>query len=928
MSQNKKSHEIQFPLTPLAAAITTAIAAPAAVLAQDEAEALALEEVIVTANKIGAMDVQSIPSSVQAIPEAMLQEMGALVTADYVRFMPAVNWINYDSGGNNYVIFRGINTTNLGYTGTQSSSIYLDEIPITATDGTQPDIRMMDVARVEALSGPQGTQFGAAAQAGTLRIITNKPDTSQFAASADVTFRTGQTSDPSYQIEGMINMPLVEDVFAIRIAAQSAEDGGFIDNVLGHMPDTFYGETNVESAANAPPAYEYPAPYIWRCEQGQGDCVWGTNRLEWGDYRNDNVAEENWNSAQSINLRISARWDINENWSTTLAYHYGDTESQGNNAYNPFVGDLETVGFAKNLSHSEWDMWGLTIDGDLGFAQFVSATSFYENQRTYQVDNTLYYKYYTHKYCGDQGPVPGTAYTWYYWENPATDRAVYLPLYCVNAVGGSSSGDVTQLPEIVGLGAGPEWQERFTQEIRLSHQGETVDWLAGLYYEDSNDSWNSVWMDSTVPYRETMSYAYIEACLLGTSVNYTCYGSYSDNGQDLVDPAERAAALLTADHYWDSRDDTDWKTTAVFGEIVWHATEKLDVTVGGRWFETKNDKLYIKYLAGNTNVDTRRQQGGFIQPVWIGNDVTQSAKLSEFVPKLSLAYQIDDSKMVYALYSEGYRVGGINRANRKADWSRTLWPQEWEPDKLKNYELGLKSRWAENSVQFNLTYFYMDWQDFQHEVVDPSVGECIVPEEAPQCEPTGALPWLSIVGNVGDAHSTGFQAELDWVPADRWVLGGNAIYTKSEIDSVTSGPDAGIEPGTKLPNTPKFQGSLWATYTWPVEFIPGSEMFLRGQYSYTGKTHTRLDQKGLDTPQPSFNSDAYSLLDFRLGLIAPNGRWQIDLFVTNVTDERAQVWQGASLGAWQWGRSGEWEHGHDVYTVRPREYGVRFNTRW
>ena len=101
-----------------------------------------------------------------------------MVTADYVRFMPAVNWINYNSGGNNYIIFRGINTTNAGYTGTQSSSIYLDEIPITATDGSQPDIRMMDVARVEALSGPQGTQFGAAAQAGTLRIITNKPDPS------------------------------------------------------------------------------------------------------------------------------------------------------------------------------------------------------------------------------------------------------------------------------------------------------------------------------------------------------------------------------------------------------------------------------------------------------------------------------------------------------------------------------------------------------------------------------------------------------------------------------------------------------------------------------------------------------------------------------------------------------------------------------
>jgi outer membrane receptor protein involved in Fe transport len=195
MRQKNKSPEFQFSpnqftLTPIAAAVSAAIVGPVDALAQDEAEDLILEEVIVTANKIAAMNIQKIPSSIQAIPEAMLQEIGAMVTADYVRFMPAVNWINYNSGGNNYVIFRGINTTNAGYTGTQSSSIYLDEIPITATDGSQPDIRMMDVARVEALSGPQGTQFGAAAQAGTLRIITNKPDTTRFEASADVMFHT------------------------------------------------------------------------------------------------------------------------------------------------------------------------------------------------------------------------------------------------------------------------------------------------------------------------------------------------------------------------------------------------------------------------------------------------------------------------------------------------------------------------------------------------------------------------------------------------------------------------------------------------------------------------------------------------------------------------------------------------------------------
>jgi len=928
MSQNKKSHEIQFTLTPIAAAISAAIASPGDVMAQtEEAEAGLLEEVIVTANKIGAMDVQTIAGSVQALPEAMLRDMGAQVTEDYARFVPSVNWINFNSGGSNFLIFRGINTTTGGFTQTQSSSIYLDEIPLTATDGTQPDIRMMDVARVEALAGPQGTQFGAAAQSGTLRIITNKADPSRFEASTDVMLRNGSKSDLSYQVDAMVNIPLVEDVFAIRLAAQSAEDGGYIDNVLGHTPDLRWGESAEESAANAPPAYMYPDPYIWRCEQGQGDCVWGTNRLEWGDYRNDDVAEENWNSAQSLNIRVSARWDINENWAATLTYNYGDTKSQGNNAYNPFVGDLETIGFVKNTSESKWDMWGLTIEADLGFAQFVSATSFFENQRTYQIDNTLYYKYYTQRYCGDQGPVPGTAYTWYYWENPATDRAVYLPLYCVIPVA-NPSGDVTQIPDMAGVGEGPEWQERFAQEFRLSHQGETIDWLAGLYYEDSNDSWNSVWMkDANTPYKDSMSYAFIEACHNGTVANYACYGSYSANGIDKADPAAVAAALATADHYWDSRDDTDWKTKAIFGEITWHATEKLDLTVGARWFETKNEKVYTKWLAGHTSPDDDRNYGGFLQPIWQGNEFPQTAKVSEWVPKLSASYQIDDDKMVYALYSVGYRTGGINRANRRADWTRTVFPQEWDPDKLRNYELGLRSRWAEDTLQFNLTYFYMDWKDFQHQVVDPSVGECVDPEDPGPCSGADSLPWISIVGNVGDAHSTGLEAALDWVPADRWLLGGNAQWIKAEIDSINTSPEAGIETGQQLPNTPKLQGSLWATYTWPVSFVPQGEMFVRGQYSYTGKTHTLLIPAGLDSNNPSFTNDAYSLVDLRFGLVADGGRWQVDLFVNNLTDERAQISQGNTFG-WMWGRSDEYEHWNSVYTVRPREYGVRISARW
>jgi len=926
MSQTK-----EFSINPVAAAVSAALVAPGAAMAQDDGATATLDEIIVTARK-REENLQKIPASIHALPEAMLKEIGALNTEDYVRYMPSVNWINWNTGGNNFVVFRGVNTTSSGFTGTQSSSVYLDEVPLTATDGTQPDIRMMDVSRTEALSGPQGTLFGAAAQAGTLRIITNKPDTSQFEASGDVMVRSGETSDASHSVTGMINIPLVEDVFAIRIAAQTAEDGGYIDNVLGHTPDTWWGETAAESAANAPPAYMYPDPYIWRCEQGQGDCVWGTHRLEWGNYQNDDVAEENWNSAEFTNFRISARWDINENWSATLAYHDGDTDSQGSSAYNPYVGDLQTIGFAKNTSHSEWNLAALTIDADFGFAQFVSATSFYENQRTYQIDNTLYYKYYTTNYCGDQGAVGATSYTWYYWENPATDRAVYLPLYCVTPVA-NPSGDVTQIPDMAGVGEGPEWQERFTQEFRLSHQGDTFDWLGGLYYEESNDSWNSVWMkDANTPYPDSMSYAFIEACVTGAVANYGCTAPYGGNAIDLADPAEVTAALATADHYWDSRDDTDWEKKAVFGEVTWHATDQMNVTVGGRWFETTNDKLYIKYLAGHVGSDGRNV-GGFIQPIWMGNDVTQTTSHSEFVPKLSIAYSLDDDKMIYGTYTEGYRDGGINRANRRADWSRTLWGQSWDPDKLHNYEMGLKSRWADNTVQLNLTYFYMDWKDFQHEVVDPSVGTCIdiddaqIPGDPKSCSAAESLPWISIVGNVGDAHSTGITAEFDWVPADRWNVGANLQWLEAEIDSTTSGPEAGIEKGQGLPNVPELQGAFWATYTWPVGFVTGGEMFLRGQFAYTGETHTKLVPEGMDGGNPSFINEAYSLADLRFGLNSPDQGWQVEAFVNNITDERAQVQQG-STHAWQWGRSGEYDRWHSVYTVRPREYGIRFSAQW
>ena len=910
------SHTKHYSISPIAAAVSTALVPSGATLAQDIGGELTLEEIVVTATK-REQNIQDIAGSIQAMPESMLLEMGALNTEDYTRFIPSVNWINFNSGGDNFVVFRGVNTTTGSFTAKDSSSVYLDEIPITSTNGSSPDIRMMDVSRVEALSGPQGTLFGAAAQSGTLRVITNKPDTSAFSASVDAQLKSGQKSSASHSVTAVLNMPLVEDTFAIRIAAQTAKDGGYIDNVPGNMPDTWWGQTAAEN-----------------CTDGGGPRSWGCARLEWGQGDNSNTVQEDWNSADVQNFRISARWELNDSFNMTLAYHEGETQSKGSSYYNPYVGDLEVVGFVESLSDSDWNMASLTIEADLGFAQLVSATSFFENQRTFQIDNTMYYKYYmTRNYCTDKGAwadlgAPSYGYFYYWlWENQATGRAIYSPLYCVFPTV-NPSGDNTQLPDLYGRGRGPEWADRFTQEIRLSSEGDTFSWLAGLYYEDSSDNWNSVWMESdTVPYNQSMSYQFMEDCATGAwpgAAGWTC-GS-GGTFAILTTPGGATSvlnALQNADHYWDSRDNTEWGMKAVFGEFTWHMTDSVDVTLGGRWFDQTNTKTYVKMLAGHTGADGR-QTGGYIQGRWVGNDIPATTSLSDFVPKAAIKWAIDEDKMVYASYSVGYRPGGINRTNKNTDWTRTLWGQVWEPDELSNYEVGLRSRWADDSLQLNVTGFYMAWDDYIHQAVDPSSGTCVIPSDPwPAC-PGGELPWVSLVGNVGDAHIQGVQAEVDWVPAEGWVVAGNAQWIEAELD--TTDERSGLEKGMRTPNNAKFQGALWATYSWPTQLIAGGEMFVRGQMSYAGEMVNKLQPCSEEAcSYPQFESEPYTVADVRVGLRSPNG-WQLDLYVNNLTDERPEIYQGGS--GWKWGHTGQYDHAHTVWTMRPREFGMRFRVDW
>src|SRR6188768_3121298 len=174
-----------------------------------------LESVIVTAQK-RTENLQEVPLSIQAIGTERLEELHIKGFEDYVRYLPTVSYQTFGPGFAQ-VYMRGVAS---GGDGNHSGSlpsvgVYLDEQPITTIGGTL-DVHVYDVARIESLAGPQGTLYGASSQAGTIRIITNKPDLNDFSGRIDGEVNTVEHGGQGGKLEGYINLPLAETM-ALRV---------------------------------------------------------------------------------------------------------------------------------------------------------------------------------------------------------------------------------------------------------------------------------------------------------------------------------------------------------------------------------------------------------------------------------------------------------------------------------------------------------------------------------------------------------------------------------------------------------------------------------------------------------------------------------------------------------------------------------------
>ena len=327
---------------------------------------------------------------------------------------------------------------------------------------------------------------------------------------------------------------------------------------------------------------------------------------------------------------------------------------------------------------------------------------------------------------------------------------------------------------------------------------------------------------------------------------------------------------------------------AVFGEATFKFAERWTLLAGLRWSDADLQSIQAT-LHAFAPTGPAPVAGEQIGTTVNGNAVgLLKQDGSATLPKVSLSLQATDDVLFYALYSEGFRVGGINNGNQP--FAPGI-PETFKSDDLKNYEMGIKSRWLENRLQLNATVFHIKWDDIQVEPRDP----------------VGNIPFTT---NGGAADVTRVEWSLDSLLTDRLSLTFTGTYffehELSEDQPVLPGASDFViigRKGDEIPNTPDVQ--LYGQLRYEVPIFGRSTTFSLDA-TYRGKTNTEF------VPSSPFNItlDAYTLVN-AVARMDVTDRLQVGVFVKNLTDELA-LYDGV----------GTFQDPEAVVAAQPRTLGV------
>ena len=325
----------------------------------------------------------------------------------------------------------------------------------------------------------------------------------------------------------------------------------------------------------------------------------------------------------------------------------------------------------------------------------------------------------------------------------------------------------------------------------------------------------------------------------------------------------------------------------MFGEVTFDVTDQLSATLGARWFETE-DKL-TGFVGSRFScfdpADGNRIGNGTATSANCGGGL--GAKIDDFTGKISLSYRVNDDVMVYATYSEGFRPGGVNRE------PSPLIPQIYQPDFLKNYEVGWKTSFADGRARFNGAAYVMDWEDLQLTRFD--------------VENFGSF--LGLTANTSGADITGIEGDFEVRVSESWTLSGGFSYNKTELSEDFFVGTTDLTPaapqGTDLPFTPDLKYTLISRHAFS---IAGNDAYLQAAWSWTDDSWNDLFVNG------RARQSSYGLLNLSGGVAF--GDTNLSVYVNNATDENAELTR--------FSRGGD----ERIVANRPRSVGLSLSMRF
>ena len=512
------------------------------------------------------------------------------------------------------------------------------------------------------------------------------------------------------------------------------------------------------------------------------------------------------------------------------------------------------------------------------------------------------------------------------WDTPWLGGATLTSITAMRDWTNLNSGDLdfTAAPIWVrpyGDGLNDVSFDTFSQELRLTGSTEKLDWMVGAFYADEDLVRNdSITMGGAYE-------PYLSIALLSNIASAFPAGLVDTRNPFLFLSQAAGRPFGTTfvgggshDHFEQSA-----RSTALFTNNVWHATDSLDITIGARYTQ---ERKTLHSMLSNPNGGLGCASGlvnpaqvgaalagrgvpgpyiaglvptviGYMCLPWSnvlhnGRDTWQSRDENEWSGTLRAAYRWSDALMTYVSAARGYKAGGFNldrvqSANGLSSGGSGITPVDdtaFPGEFVDSYELGLKSTLAGGNLLVNAALFQQTFSDFQ---LNSFLGTSYV------------------VRSIPELKSRGLDLDVIWqTPVDGLLVQGGATYLNAKFgDDQLPDIDLALLPAATPGFMPKWQTNVSATYEWDVAERMLARVYLGARYTGDHNTGSDLD--------PQKFQEAYTVVDARVVLGARNRRWAVELWGRNLTEETySQVGFDAPI------QTGSW----NAFLGAPRTYGV------